>query len=71
MIENNDTNSEAYIRILEKYNNDPNELNELLLLYMQSVINGPNIETVMFLDEIENMLGIKKHNEILNIIMRI
>jgi hypothetical protein len=69
MIENNEINSEAYTTILEKYNKNPNELNELLCLYMRSVINGFDTHMIMYLDEIENMLGINKHEEILKVIM--
>lgn len=71
MIENNEIDSEVYTIILEKYNKRQNELNELLWLYMRSVINGLDTQRIMYLDEIENMLGINKHEEILKVIMRI
>lgn len=71
MIENNEIDSEVYTIISEKYNKNQNELNELLWLYMRSVINGFDTQRIMYLDEIENMLGINKHEEILKVIMRI
>ena len=71
MIENNEIDSEVYKIISEKYNKKHNELNELLWLYMRSVINGLDTHRIMYLDEIENMLGINKHEEILKVIMRI
>lgn len=66
----NEINSIAYARITKKYNENPNEINEILWLYMKSVIMKYNIESQLYLDELENIIGINKHNEVLSIIMK-
>lgn len=49
--------------------NEYDELTESLYSYMTSYMNGSNLETTMLLDEIENIIGINTHDEIIRFIL--
>lgn len=71
MIEDNSKiNSIAYLKILKKYKKNPTELNELLCLYMRSILMNQEVNTQMYLDELENMLGINTHKDVLEMIIK-
>lgn len=47
---------------------NPNELNEVLYKYMKAyVINNDSL--ILYLDEIENLINIRNHEEIIELIL--
>jgi hypothetical protein len=59
----------AFELITKKYNNDYDELYDSLYNYMKSYIEGYTFDTSLFRDEIENLIGIRKHEEIIKYII--
>lgn len=70
MLELNEIESIAYDKILKEYTLEPDELNEVLLLYMRSYKEGSKTLTQLYLDEIENIIGLNNHKEIINFILK-
>lgn len=70
MLELNEIESIAYNKILKEYTLEPDELNEVLLLYMRSYKEGSKTLTQLYLDEIENIIGLNNHKEIINFILK-
>lgn len=59
---------ETYYAIQEEYDIEYNELIDDLYHYMEAYINKRITDVTIFADCIENMLGIRKHEEIINYI---
>lgn len=70
MLELNEIESIAYNKILKEYTLEPDELNEVLLLYMRSYKEGSKALMQLYLDEIENIIGLNNHKEIINFILK-
>ena len=47
---------------------NPNELNEVLYKYMEAYINNDG-SLILYLDEIENLINIRNHEEIIELIL--
>lgn len=47
---------------------NPNELNEVLYKYMEAYVNNDD-SLILYLDEIENLINIRKHEEIIELIL--
>lgn len=60
---------QAYQQIKEELTKEYDELTESIFLYMESYIKGNMLETQMFMDEIENIIGISDHNVLINYIL--
>lgn len=59
----------AFELITKKYNNEYDELCDSLYNYMKSYIEGYIFDIGLFKDEIENLIGIRKHEEIIQYII--
>ena len=59
---------EAFRKITLKYQNNYNELYDSLYHYMKSYYNDNFISSYDYIDEIENLIGIREHDEIINYI---
>lgn len=67
---NNTRDMQAYMQVrLEYTENEYDELTDSLYLYMTAYINGNNLETTMLLDEIENIIGLNTHEDVINFIL--
>lgn len=68
---NNSTRDmQAYMQVrLEYTENEYDELTDSLYSYMTAYINGNNLETIMLLDEIENIIGLNTHEDVINFIL--
>lgn len=68
---NNSTRDmQAYMQVkLEYTENEYDELTDSLYSYMTAYINGNNLETMMLLDEIENIIGLNTHEDVINFIL--
>lgn len=60
---------QAYLQAKEEYMTTYDELSESMFRYMELYINGNMFEAQMLMDEIENIIGISNHNELLDYIM--
>lgn len=47
---------------------NPNELNEVLYKYMEAYVTN-NDSLILYLDEIENLINIRNHEEIIELIL--
>lgn len=47
---------------------NPNELNEVLYKYMEAYVSN-NDSLILYLDEIENLINIRNHEEIIELIL--
>lgn len=47
---------------------NPNELNEALYKYMEAYVNNDD-SLILYLDEIENLINIRNHEEIIELIL--
>ena len=65
----NERDIQAFTKVRLEYTESYDELTESMFQYMNSYINGSKMESLMFLDEIENILGINSHEEIINFIL--
>ena len=65
----NERDIQAFTKVKLEYTESYDELTESMFQYMNSYINGNKIESIMFLDEIENIIGINKHDEVVNFIL--
>ena len=60
----------AFSRAKNLYNGlEYNELYDALYHYMLTYLNGPEIDNYMFLDEVENYIGTRNHNAIVDYIL--
>ncbi len=50
---------------------DYNELYDALYHYMLTYLNGPDADNYMFLDEVENYIGTRNHNAIVDYILNL
>lgn len=67
---NNTRDMQAYMQVrLEYTENEYDELTDSLYSYMTAYINGNNLETTMLLDEIENIIGLSTHEDVINFIL--
>ena len=67
---NNTRDMQAYMQVrLEYTENEYDELTDSLYSYMTAYINGNNLETIMLLDEIENIIGLNTHEDVINFIL--
>lgn len=53
-----------------KYMNDYDELSDSMFHYMNAYINNTTLDTELFRDEIENLLGIREHKDIIEFIIK-
>jgi hypothetical protein len=60
----------AFTLAYKKYKNDYNELADSMFQYMNSHVNNILFDKELFRDEIENLIGIRKHKEIINYIIK-
>jgi len=60
---------EAYRVISIKYSMDKNELYDVLYHYMKTYCNEHKMENYLFKDEVENLIGIRDHKEIIQYII--
>lgn len=66
------TNMIAFARIHSIYKGrDYNELYEALYYYMLTYIDDCLIDNYMFRDEVENLIGIRDHEEIVDYILNL
>ena len=65
----NERDIQAFTKVKLEYTESYDELTESMFQYMNSYMNGSKMESLMFLDEIENILGINSHEEIINFIL--
>ena len=65
----NERDMQAFTKVRLEYTESYDELTESMFQYMNSYINGSKMESLMFLDEIENILGINNHEEIIKFIL--
>lgn len=61
---------EAFRKIALKYKNDYNELYDSLYQYMKTYYKDEFISNYEYKDEIENLLGIREHDVIVNYIIK-
>jgi hypothetical protein len=61
---------EAFRKIALKYKNDYNELYDSLYQYMKTYYKDDFISNYDYKDEIENLLGIREHDDIVNYIIK-
>ena len=61
---------EAFRKIALKYKNDYNELYDILYKYMKTYYKDDFISNYEYKDEIENLLGIREHDVIVNYIIK-
>ena len=61
----------AFNTITNKFNNEYDEVVDALYQYMYSYINDYMFDVGLFTDEIENLIGIRNHSEILNYILKL
>lgn len=59
---------EAFRKITLKYENNYNEIYDALYHYMKTYCNDNLMESYMFKDEIEDLIGIREHDDIINYI---
>ena len=59
----------AFVLVYKKYNNDYNELVDSMFQYMNAHLNNILFDKELFRDEIENLIGIRKHKDIIKYIM--
>lgn len=64
----NDIDYLAFKKTKEKYNKDKNELYDILYNYMDSYLHCSKFETYLLADEVENVLGIREHEDIIKFI---
>lgn len=60
----------AYKLIYKKYMNDYDELSDSMFHYMDAYLNNIGLDTQLFKDEIENLLGIREHKDIIEYIIK-
>ena len=60
---------QAYLQAKEEYMMTYDELSESVFRYMELYIKGNRFEAQMIMDEIENIIGISDHNDLINYIM--
>lgn len=69
-INNSTRDIQAYMQVkLEYTENEYDELTDSLYSYMTAYMNGNNLETIMILDEIENIIGVSTHEDVINFIL--
>lgn len=51
------------------YGLEYNELYDVLYNYMLTYLNGPEIDNYLFLDEVENLTGMRNHDAIIDYIL--
>ena len=51
------------------YGMEYNELYDVLFNYMLTYLNGPDIDNYLFKDEVENLIGIRNHDDIVDYIL--
>ena len=57
-------------KIIERlYNTNYMEHYDALYHYMLTYIEGPTAETFMFLDEVENLIGLNNHRDVVDYII--
>ena len=58
----------AFRRLNDIMMKNPNELNEVLYKYMEAYVNNDD-SLILYLDEIENLINIRNHEEIIELIL--
>lgn len=58
----------AFRRSNDIMKKNPNELNETLYKYMEAYVNNDD-SIILYLDEIENLINIRNHEEIIELIL--
>ena len=58
----------AFRRSNDIMKKNPNELNEVLYKYMEAYVNNDD-SLILYLDEIENLINIRNHEEIIELIL--
>ena len=61
----------AFKHVKEKFENDYNELHDSLYYYMLTYLEGKRMDNCLFKDEVENLVGVRKHEDILNYILNL
>lgn len=59
----------AYAKVNLEYTKNYDEITDSLYMYMKAYINGSKMEATMFMDEVENLIGLNNHEEIINYIL--
>lgn len=59
---------DAFVKAGINYRDNVNELNEAIFMYMESCMLGNEIDKEIYLDEIENLIGVREHEKIIKII---
>ena len=70
MLELNEIESIAYDKVLKEFTLYPDELNEVIVLYMKAYREQSKTLTQLYLDEIENIIGLNNHKEIIHYILK-
>ena len=58
----------AFRHLIDIMMKNPNELNEVLYKYMKAYVTN-NDSLILYLDEIENLINIRNHEEIIELIL--
>lgn len=58
----------AFRRSNDIMKKNPSELNEVLYKYMEAYVNNDD-SLILYLDEIENLINIRNHEEIIELIL--
>ena len=58
----------AFRRSNDIMKENPNELNEVMYKYMEAYVNNDD-SLILYLDEIENLINIRNHEEIIELIL--
>lgn len=61
----NEKETLALTKVRLEYTENYNGLVDSIYNYMESYINGDNLCSTMYMDEIENMIGINTHEELI------
>lgn len=59
---------DAFVKASLNYRDNVNELNEVIFMYMEAFMLVNEIDKQIYLDEIENLIGVREHEKILKII---
>ena len=61
---------EAFNYVKDKFENEYDELYDALYYYMLTYLEDKKMDNYLFKDEIENLIGIRKHEDIIEYILK-
>lgn len=61
----------AFKHIKNKYDNEYDELYDALYYYMLTYLSEEYMDNYLFKDEVENLIGIRKHEDIVDYILNL